>query len=58
MAVFRYLVGDVEGAIAQYLTAAGRTTSLAEQIYLTTRAARLKGSDVTEATSAANGGPR
>ncbi len=35
------MAGDVEGAIAHYRTAAGRTTSLAERTYLTTRAARL-----------------
>ena len=35
------MAGDVEGAIAHYRTAAGRTTSLAERIYLTTQAARL-----------------
>jgi predicted RNA polymerase sigma factor len=33
--------GDVNAAIAHYRTAAGRTTSLAERAYLTTRAARL-----------------
>jgi predicted RNA polymerase sigma factor len=35
------MAGDVEGAIVQYRTAAGRTTSLAERTYLTGRAARL-----------------
>jgi RNA polymerase sigma factor (sigma-70 family) len=35
------MAGDVAGAIAHYRTAAGRTTSLAERAYLTTRAARL-----------------
>ncbi len=33
--------GDLDAAIAHYRTAAGRTTSLAERAYLTTRAARL-----------------
>ncbi|WP_211588984.1 RNA polymerase sigma factor [Allorhizocola rhizosphaerae] len=33
--------GDTEGAIAAYLRAAGRTTSLAERDYLTAQAARL-----------------
>ncbi len=33
--------GDVDGAIAEYRTAAGRTNSLPEQRYLTTQAARL-----------------
>jgi hypothetical protein len=33
--------GDLNAAIAHYRTAAGRTTSLAERAYLTTRAARL-----------------
>jgi hypothetical protein len=37
------MAGDVDGAIAHYRTAAGRTTSLAERLYLTTRAARLRG---------------
>jgi predicted RNA polymerase sigma factor len=35
------MAGDVEGAIEHYRTAAGRTTSLAERMYLTTHAARL-----------------
>jgi predicted RNA polymerase sigma factor len=35
------MAGDAEGAIAHYRTAAGRMTSLAERIYLTTQAARL-----------------
>jgi len=35
------MAGDVEGAIAHYRMAAGRTTSLAERRYLTTQAARL-----------------
>ena len=35
------MAGDVEGAIAHYRTAAGRTTSLAERRYLTAQAARL-----------------
>jgi RNA polymerase sigma factor (sigma-70 family) len=35
------MAGDVEAAIAEYRTAAGRTTSLPEQHYLTTQAARL-----------------
>jgi len=33
--------GEVDGAIAEYRTAAGRTNSVPEQNYLTTRAARL-----------------
>jgi len=33
--------GDTDGAIAEYRTAASRTTSLPEQHYLTTQAARL-----------------
>jgi RNA polymerase sigma factor (sigma-70 family) len=36
------LAGDTEGALADYRTAAARTTSLPEQRYLTTRAARLR----------------
>jgi predicted RNA polymerase sigma factor len=35
------MAGDVDGAIVHYRTVAGRTTSLAERIYLTTQAARL-----------------
>jgi RNA polymerase sigma factor (sigma-70 family) len=35
------MAGDREAAIAQYRTAAGRTTSVAERHYLLTRAARL-----------------
>jgi RNA polymerase sigma factor (sigma-70 family) len=35
------MAGQVEAAIAEYRTAAGRTTSLPEQHYLTTQAARL-----------------
>jgi RNA polymerase sigma factor (sigma-70 family) len=35
------MAGDVEGAVAHYRRAAGRTTSLAERMYLTTQAARL-----------------
>jgi RNA polymerase sigma factor (sigma-70 family) len=35
------LDGEVDGAIAHYLLAAGRTTSLAERNYLTSRAAHL-----------------
>jgi RNA polymerase sigma factor (sigma-70 family) len=35
------MAGEVEGAIAHYRTAAGRTTSLAERGYLIGRAARL-----------------
>jgi RNA polymerase sigma factor (sigma-70 family) len=35
------MAGEVEAAIAEYRTAAGRTTSLPEQHYLTTQAARL-----------------
>jgi RNA polymerase sigma factor (sigma-70 family) len=41
------LAGDTEAALAHYRAAAGRTTSLPEQRYLATRAARLK----LEATS-------
>jgi hypothetical protein len=33
--------GDRDAAIAHYRTAAGRTASVAERDYLTTRAARL-----------------
>jgi predicted RNA polymerase sigma factor len=36
------LTGDTEGALADYRAAAARTTSLPEQRYLTTRAARLR----------------
>jgi predicted RNA polymerase sigma factor len=35
------MAGDVEAAAAEYRTAASRTTSLPEQHYLTTQAARL-----------------
>jgi hypothetical protein len=35
------MAGDPDGAIAHYLRAAGRTTSIAERNYLTTKAARL-----------------
>jgi predicted RNA polymerase sigma factor len=35
------MAGDHDAAIADYRTAAGRTTSVAERDYLTTRAARL-----------------
>jgi RNA polymerase sigma factor (sigma-70 family) len=35
------LAGDVDSAIAEYRTAAARTTSIPEQHYLTTQAARL-----------------
>jgi RNA polymerase sigma factor (sigma-70 family) len=35
-------LGDVDGAVAHYDRAAARTTSLPEQRYLTTRAARLR----------------
>jgi len=35
------MAGQVEAAIVEYRTAAGRTTSLPEQHYLTTQAARL-----------------
>jgi predicted RNA polymerase sigma factor len=38
------LTGDHPSAIAHYLTAANRTTSLPERNYLLTQAARLKGS--------------
>ena len=42
------LAGDTEGALADYRAAAARTTSLPEQRYLTTRAARLRrAQDVT-----------
>jgi RNA polymerase sigma factor (sigma-70 family) len=37
------MAGDRDAAIVHYRTAAGRTTSLAERDYLTTRAARLAG---------------
>jgi predicted RNA polymerase sigma factor len=33
--------GDIPAAIAQYVAAAGRTTSIPERNYLTTQAARL-----------------
>jgi hypothetical protein len=36
------MAGDVPAALAHYLSAAKRTTSLPERRYLTTRAARLK----------------
>jgi predicted RNA polymerase sigma factor len=36
------MLGDLDGAIEEYLAAAGRTTSLAERDYLTMRAARLR----------------
>ena len=36
------MAGEAEAAIAEYRTAASRTTSLPEQHYLTTQAARLK----------------
>jgi RNA polymerase sigma factor (sigma-70 family) len=36
------MAGDTEGALEHYRAAAGRATSLPEQQYLTTRAARLK----------------
>ena len=36
------MAGDYESAIAHYQIAAGRTTSLPEQNYLTTQAARLR----------------
>ncbi len=35
------MLGDVDGAVAYYRAAAGRTTSLPERTYLITRAARL-----------------
>jgi hypothetical protein len=35
------LAGDDDAAIAHYRAAAGRTTSLAERDYLTSRAARI-----------------
>jgi predicted RNA polymerase sigma factor len=35
------MVGDTDSAIAHYLQAAGRTRSIAERNYLTTKAARL-----------------
>ena len=38
------MAGDVEGAVASYRAAARRTTNLAEQRYLTARAARLAAS--------------
>ena len=36
------LAGDTDAAIADYEAAAGRTTSVPEQQYLTTQAARLR----------------
>jgi predicted RNA polymerase sigma factor len=36
------LAGDTDGAVAHYRRAAGRTTSIPEQQYLTTQAARLR----------------
>jgi hypothetical protein len=36
------MAGDADSAITHYLRAAGRTTSLAEREYLTTKAARLR----------------
>jgi predicted RNA polymerase sigma factor len=36
------MAGDVDGAVAHYHAAAGRTTSIPERNYLTTRAARLR----------------
>ena len=36
------MAGDTDGAVAHYRAAAGRTTSLPEQRYLTTQAARLR----------------
>ena len=38
------MAGDVDGAIANYRTAAGRTSSLAERTYLMTQASRLSAS--------------
>jgi predicted RNA polymerase sigma factor len=38
------MLGDSEGAVAHYRAAARRTTSLAERLYLTKRAARLSSS--------------
>jgi hypothetical protein len=35
------MAGDHEAAVARYLAAAGRTTSLPERNYLATQAARL-----------------
>ncbi|MFI7439310.1 RNA polymerase sigma factor [Nonomuraea indica] len=39
----REMAGDLAAAVADYRTAAGRTTSIPERDYLTTRAARLAG---------------
>ncbi len=46
------MAGDADSAITHYLRAAGRTTSLAERDYLTTKAARLRAS--AEATRRAD----
>jgi RNA polymerase sigma factor (sigma-70 family) len=39
------MAGDIDGATTEYRAAAGRTTSLPEKRYLSTRAARLNGAD-------------
>jgi hypothetical protein len=39
------MAGDTDGAIAHYRLAAGRTTSLAERDYLTSKVARLRGAN-------------
>ena len=38
---FLEMAGDVDGAVAHYRAAAGRTTSVPERHYLTSQAARL-----------------
>jgi len=40
------MAGDIEGAVADYRIAAGRTSSQPEQVYLLTQAARLSKPDV------------
>jgi predicted RNA polymerase sigma factor len=52
---FFEMAGDVAAAATYYQTAAGRTTSLPEQRYLTTRAARLKAK--LRADASADGAP-
>lgn len=49
------MAGDTRGAMAHYRAAAGRTTNLAEQRYLTTQAARLKTQPHATASRAADG---
>ena len=45
------MAGDTESAMAHYRAAAGRTTNLTEQRYLTTQAARLRERDESRADS-------